>query len=174
MSPPIRARPLQPADLSAVEDLADRGALWEPVRGQWQTLFELEGRIVGACSRSLEQIARPIYVPEPIPELATPFLTGPHLALVGTGLVVELGLPPTACTLIHRLARTLRSQEAGAHWSLLRATLPTIDGLEAAHVVQQIAFGAVDWSPVIIPLLDGYWPIGVHDGDAVLVRFNDI
>lgn len=169
----LRSRPLQRADGAAVDDLISNGDVFEPIAAPPDRVFELGGRIIAACAGGTRYISAPVYQTEPVGPLQDAFEPGELLAYVGQGLVLAVGVDKAMQTMVHRLARTLCSQEHGARFCLTVAPLPQIAGFDAGGVTQQIAAGSFDHPPLTIPLTEGYWPVGVLPGAAVMVLRND-
>jgi len=169
----LRSRPCPRADTAAVEALHAVGISLEPVSGVLDRVFEIDSRVVAAGGAALEEIAAPIYRPEPLPPIAAPWAPGPHRALIGTGLVVAATLPEDLVVQIHRLARTLAGQEHGARYTVVRAPVPTLEWFDVGGAVQQIAAGGIKAPAITIPLTEGYWPIGTIDHEVVMVRRNE-
>lgn len=149
-----------------------RGTEWEPPRGPWRTIFEHAGAIVAVSSSTNERIRPPTFHAEPVPTLQRSWEPGEHLALIGQGLLIARDLAPEIERAVHRLARTLASQEIGARWCVIEVPLPGHPHLGPAAMLQQIAFGAVHDRAVSLPIRDGYWPLGVLGDHAILVREN--
>lgn len=169
----LRSRPCQPADAAAIETLRSSGIQFEPPTGPLDRLYEADGRIVAASGARFAEIAAPTYAPEPIPAIDEPFVVGEHRALIGTGLLFASPIGDVLMTQVHRLARTLASQEHGARYAIVIATVPELLPFDIGGAVQQICSGGIDAPAITLPLAEGYWPIGTITDRVVMIRRND-
>lgn len=166
----LRCRKIQRADVAAVDLLRSHGVIWERFIEDPEIVYEVDDRIVAASAARTTSIAAPIYHPEPLPPISAAWSEGPHLTVVGTGLVILEGYDPRP---IHRLARTLRSHEAGARFCVVQVPLPEHEVFDRAGLAQQIGAGSIADPRVTVPLIDGYFPTGLVRDEVVLVRRNE-